>query len=275
VYVNSAQGSRVRVKKGSSWTNVVAWDGLHEKGTAKQGTIALNAGYYKVRVDFFNKDSENPYLDLQMSGPGLAKGPMKFYRKLNGDNRIHGGLFKSMVVHGSYRLHLDPGNYVLIGHRGGYTSFREGVEIEPMTAQEQPLELLSNDKKGQLTAVLTWGSRPSDLDAYMVMDQPSCTVNWEKRTCPGVALSVDAIDSHGPETITISSVKHTGYTFKVVQHSNDGTLLDSNAIVRVRSDYGEFVFKVGRDGHISSNGKTWTVFSLDGSSGEMTASRSG
>ena len=103
-----------------------------------------------------------------------------------------------------------------------------------MTAQEQPLELLANNKKGQLTAVLTWGSRPSDLDAYMVMvviliiylflpvcvltwlqDQPSCTVNWEKRTCPGVSLSVDAIDSHGPETITISDVKHTGYTFKV------------------------------------------------------------
>lgn len=278
-HLNSDDGSYVDVKKAGRWQRWVTFDGLHGAAPhSKTGTTNLGAGWHHVRIHYFEKHVHHN-LKVEISGGGHALAPMRFFRKTSGDDRIHGAVVKTIVAHGSYRSHLDPGNYVVVGSRPGFVGFREGISLAPFTETRLPVQLMQPIKAGQLTAVLSWGSRPSDLDLTATMaaagGQPACTSNWEKRACTGMALNVDAIDSHGPETITITNVKHTLYTFKVTQHSNDGALLASGATVRVRCDVGEFQYRVGDAGHMSADSRTWTVFTLDGNTGEITASRSG
>lgn len=131
-------------------------------------------------------------------------------------------------------------------------------------------------KNSQYRFVLTWGQRPSDLDAHLV--GPDLTGkefhisyhnmrSWSGRHF----LDVDDMDSFGPETITLNRLDDGVYEFFVHDFSNgfnpqSGGLAASDAMVRLYREQELLAeFTVPAD----MAGTVWKVCTLNGQTGEL------
>lgn len=127
----------------------------------------------------------------------------------------------------------------------------------------------------ELKIVLTWGAYPTDLDSHLytpAIEGYTYHVYFYNKyqdltNPPYVMLDLDDRSSYGPETIWFERVLPGTYTYAVHNWSLDGALTTSGATVTV----------IGRDGVLatltvpaSGIGEWWTVFEMNGETGEIT-----
>lgn len=185
----------------------------------------------------------------------------------------NGQTVKQIVVDGSYQISLLPGDYSLHLSRSGYVSSVQAATTEAGLDIRENLLMSPSLNGNKLRAVLTWGSSPRDLDVYMhtAKNSGACVVSWRNMACHdnSVSMDIDAMDSHGPETITIKRWENGKYVYKVKRFSDDGNILTSGAKVEVfgarNSD--RKTFYIGRHGKVE--GQTWTVFTISGPNHEV------
>jgi len=164
---------------------------------------------------------------------------------------------------GSYKFtNLAPTDYILTVSATGYYKMSWPVPLEfninPGTWGD--LFLIPVINPGFYSIVLTWGSEPQDLDAYL-STPTGCTISSQNPVCPSGVMDHNTQAGFGPVSITASNLLAGTYTYKV--HLNSaGSFAYSNATVVV---YG---FSGLMDTiHISttapSSATWWTVFALD------------
>lgn len=171
-----------------------------------------------------------------------------------------------------YQIAVVPGVYTLKASRPGFVTSSDRVSVAPSSKRTFNLMLSKTLSAGQARIVLNWGDSPRDLDAYLRTPQNhhTCVVSWRKMACHDndVSLDVDAVASHGPETITIKRMNTHGnlkyaYHYSVKQFSADGLLKQSGAVVRVFLPNGRIhTFKAATHGRYLNGGKTWEVFKM-------------
>lgn len=118
---------------------------------------------------------------------------------------------------------------------------------------------------GGLSAVLTWGQDPSDLDSHLIRYDSSgnqiCHLFYSNIRCDADSLDVDDTTSYGPETINIASLDpEAQYTYAVHHYSGSGSISStSQAKVTVTLADGstrEFAAPTSGDGYY------WRVFDI-------------
>ena len=117
--------------------------------------------------------------------------------------------------------------------------------------------------------VLTWGQSPADLDSHTYFGD-SCHASYSQRhaSCSGVTanLDVDDTNGYGPETTTLTHV-NSKIVFKVHNYSGSPGWGGSDAVVKLYNGEREVgTFTVNSDG--IQSGMWWSVFHIDGSTGE-------
>jgi stress response protein SCP2 len=127
--------------------------------------------------------------------------------------------------------------------------------------------------------VLTWASRPRDLDSYVYFGtNQRCKVYYSRKymSCGGVdvTLDVDDTNGNGPETVTFSKVSTScrsqttcKFIFKVNNYSKNPSFLDSQVKVVVYNGDHEMAKYTIDDGKLNQN--WWSVFSIDGKTGTI------
>jgi hypothetical protein len=131
---------------------------------------------------------------------------------------------------------------------------------------------------GAIRVVLRWGAAPADLDSHLT--GPASTGGsfhcfyGDQSPDPAEYVHLDLDDrySYGPETTTIVQLLPGAYRYLVHDYSNrastsSSALSNSGAQVTVYGDAGELAsFNVPA----AQGGTVWTVFELDGTSGQIT-----
>lgn len=176
---------------------------------------------------------------------------------------------------------LPAGNYTAEVYGTGYITTYFTIYClggEQITEQNFSISPIISD--GETRIVLTWGSSPNDLDSHLTGPIPGSQsdrfhVYWNNDSFSHsgsiyAELDRDDTSSYGPETITIYQQTDGIYRYSVHNFSdrsltNSYSLAHSGAQVQVyRGGYLIAVFNVPAD-----EGTLWTVFELDGSTGEI------
>ncbi len=164
---------------------------------------------------------------------------------------------------------LDAGNYTITISKEGYISTTFNVTIVGGEDMEFNSSITPVGAENVYHIVLTWGSRPSDLDSHFnatyngVRDH----VYYSDKTGYYANLDVDDTSSYGPETITIEDItKYSGNVkYSVHDYSNRSVsastqLASSGAVVKVyRGGRLLETYYVPSDGV----GTVWNVFYID------------
>ena len=81
---------------------------------------------------------------------------------------------------------------------------------------------------GEGRLVLTWGSKPKDLDIYVLAphrnpSQAPCEVNWRNKACHSrsVRLDLDQTQGHGPETISLENWNNGKYIVRIDEYGGN------------------------------------------------------
>ncbi|MCF7911974.1 MAG: hypothetical protein K9M99_05565 [Candidatus Cloacimonetes bacterium] len=171
---------------------------------------------------------------------------------------------------GIFTYPCEIGKYNLAFSKPGYVGLEAPVEMGIDEAPREIVVAMSEEIKNY-RIVLTWGSRPRDLDAHLSGPNPdggNFHIWWQDHYPMGGKDFLDRDDrsSYGPETITIYKPASGTYQYSVFDYSNRGGknsrgLERSGARVEV---YGEkrliqsFNIPAGR-------GDCWHVFKIDDS----------
>jgi len=170
---------------------------------------------------------------------------------------------------GIFIFNVDIGKYTINISKDGFIGNSLPVI---MGADEMPREIicaLSPEIK-EFRIVLTWGSRPRDLDAHLSGPNPDggdFHIWYRNKMLIGGKdfLDKDDTNSYGPETITIYKPAKGNYKYSVFDYSNKNKknskkLSLSNAIVQVYNNN-----KLLATFEIPQNfkGNCWHVFSID------------
>jgi len=178
------------------------------------------------------------------------------------------------ITNGTYSITLTPGTYTAEVSLTGYITSYFTVTASASTVITSGSYALSPVLgANQFRVVLTWGATPVDLDAHLT--GPNATSGrfhayFENRepAGSGAKLDLDDVDSFGPETITLSTLRPGVYRYSVHDYSNLGsaqsTALSSSGaqvvVFRGSAEVARFTAPSGRTGDL------WTVFELDGTS---------
>jgi len=170
---------------------------------------------------------------------------------------------------GVFIFDAEIGQYKLDIAKKGYISTSANVR---MGADETPREIvcaLSPEIK-EFRIVLTWGSRPKDLDAHISGPNPDGGDFhiWYRNRYPIGGkdfLDRDDMDKYGPETVTIYKPAIGNYTYSVHDYSNKDSkrskkLSRSNAQVFV---YGQNKLLASFEVPYNFRGNCWHVFKID------------
>lgn len=301
------EGVKVTIEKINSSTQKSAVDYTGEDGSYQ--FEELTPGLYAIRFEcdgFIRIENEvvipsgGTYYNAMMeaisndyAGMGIAKGTI--INALNaapvgsgiqlkvrkGVNQATGDLVTTTQTNqnGSYTLELPAGNYTVylqdiqetkefmddsfvIKVMGGFTIDNQNGEMTPILQDEE------------IRIVLTWGSKPSDLDSHLVGPNGSGDnfhVYYSNQKSGGAHLDVDDTTSFGPETTTIYEMNSGIYRYAVHNYTNrysnqSKSLAESGAYVRVyRGDS-----LVVESFHVpSGEGTVWNVFEFDSESGQI------
>ncbi len=170
------------------------------------------------------------------------------------------GIFIFEVEIGQYKLDISKEEYI-----GTFANIRMG-------ADETPREIvcaLSPEIK-EFRIVLTWGSRPRDLDAHLSGPNPDGGDFhiWYRNRYPIGGkdfLDRDDMDKYGPETVTIYKPAVGNYRYSVHDYSNKKSkrsknLSRSNAQVFV---YGQNKLLASFEVPHNFRGNCWHVFEIN------------
>lgn len=152
--------------------------------------------------------------------------------------------------------------------KGQYRKYRDMVEADNenqyATTQIETIEGPETEKKLS-KIVLNWGEKPKDLDLHLQIStsKQKARVKYDSEgtidTFPFAQLRKDIQNGRGPEEIFISRWVEGRYECMVHQYSDDSTIAESSAIVRVYID--RVLVQQIRSPN-KNNGKWWHVFSI-------------
>jgi hypothetical protein len=169
---------------------------------------------------------------------------------------------------------LPAGSYTLRAEANGFIpGTRTGIVLgRNLTLNGQDV-IVSPTTANEIRIVLTWGSRPSDLDAHLTGANPSPAagrfhVYYNDRGSltgpPFAALDLDDVSSFGPETITITQFT-SEYRFSVHDYTNR-TASSSSALAasgaKVQVYYGDGGIRTFNVPNLA--GTLWGVFRITG-----------
>lgn len=162
----------------------------------------------------------------------------------------------------------EVGKYEISFSKPGYIGIQTVIEMGIDEAPREFVVAMSEEIKNY-RIVLTWASRPKDLDAHLSGPNPDGGEFhiWYRDHYPIGGkdfLDRDDRSSYGPETITIYNPANGTYRYSVFDYSNRGKkrsrgLERSNAQVKV---YGENKLLMSFDVP-SGKGNCWHVFEID------------
>jgi hypothetical protein len=182
-----------------------------------------------------------------------------------------GGRSATTDAGGRYQLTgLTPGAVQLTASATGYISDTAPVTVPTTGNATQTFALSESLAAGQTRIVLTWGSTPRDLDSHL-FTPAGAEVYYSNRgsltSSPYAALDTDDTNGLGPETITITRLSPGTYTYSIYNFSNEAAISASGARVQVyRGDSAVQSFSVP-----AGTGRWWNVFTMDGTTGAITA----
>ena len=168
---------------------------------------------------------------------------------------------------------ISTGTHELSASISGYITESEEIVISDDTQQVVNFSLSRIiDNPGEYRVVLTWGDAPSDLDSHMWTPDGFHIYFGDRgseTSAPFTQLDVDDTSSQGPETITIFQAQPGIYRYSVNNFSGDldGPLENSEATVKLYNESG----LVQEWSVPNGNGLWWNVFTLDGSTGQVTS----
>ena len=170
---------------------------------------------------------------------------------------------------GIFIFEAEIGQYKLDIARDGYISTNANVR---MGADETPREIVCalSPQIKEFRIVLTWGSRPRDLDAHLSGPNPDGGDFhiWYRNKYPIGGkdfLDRDDMDKYGPETATIYKPAVGNYRYSVHDYSNRDSkrskgLSRSNAQVFV---YGKNKLLASFEVPHNFRGNCWNVFEIN------------
>lgn len=255
----------------------------------------------KIKITNQNTEVYNAVLEIisnEFTGTGVAKG--RIIDALNGKsvgngiklkvikgyNVTEGDIIKEVVTDGSgaYTFELPAGWYTVqlsdTKDKKEYRDSRFNMKIlGNHTIENQNGEMTPILNDGEIRVVLTWGSRPSDLDSHMNAKLDDGTTahvfynnkNYYKDNTHMINLDLDDTSSYGPETTTIYQQEDGIYKFSVHNYSNLGSssstsLSESGAMVKVYSNQlsEPVIYYVP-----NMEGTAWDVFSYNSKTKEF------
>ncbi|MDP8203033.1 MAG: carboxypeptidase regulatory-like domain-containing protein [Candidatus Tenebribacter mawsonii] len=170
---------------------------------------------------------------------------------------------------GIFIFESEIGQYKLNISREGYISTNANVR---MGADETPREIVCalSPQIKEFRIVLTWGSRPRDLDAHLSGPNPDGGDFhiWYRNKYPIGGkdfLDRDDMDRYGPETVTIYKPAVGSYSYSVHDYTNRDSkrskkLSRSNSQVFV---YGQNKLLASFEVPINFRGNCWHVFKIN------------
>jgi len=175
-------------------------------------------------------------------------------------------------ITGKFRApRLRNGKYTVTASKRGFVSYTEHFRVYGGRNTQKAILLSPRLKRGAMRFVLTWGMFPRDLDSYL-QTPGGCTLYYRKKRCRGAHLDLDNVKGAGPETITISKLRRSGfYYYYVRQYSRLGRLEQSQAKLRVFTGNSYRTYKLGKFGKLQGprgRGRTWMVLKIDGRTGK-------
>ncbi len=182
----------------------------------------------------------------------------------------------------NFSVYYTDASYTIVASKVGYDQNKlENIQI--ILGTDNPNNNISLNPivspTEEYRIVLEWGANPSDLDSHLWTPSIGGTsyhiyyvtknLYDDLNSPPYADLDVDDINSYGPETITIASLQPGTYTYAVYHFAGSGTITTSGATVRVYDSIGLLQsFTVPTT--TSGSNYWWTVFTIDGSTGQIT-----
>jgi len=167
---------------------------------------------------------------------------------------------------GSYAVTgLEYGNLTCIITGDGFaTTYTTVVALGGVDRIDQDAAVSPRVDTGDTRIVLTWGERPTDLDAHLTgpgaAGEAPFRVYFADKQADVAVLDLDDTSSFGPETVTVDASRSGTFRYSVYNFSgeNRGRLAESSARVQVLRPEGVVAdFFVPR-----GDGNLWTVFDL-------------
>lgn len=170
------------------------------------------------------------------------------------------------IIDSGYTTTQPVGDYIVKISKEGYNSGEAQCTIDTNETTECIVNIVSNATiaNGQITAVLSWGATPSDLDSHLVRKTNGNVdyhVYYGNKNGTDANLDRDDTSSFGPETITINNVSQDSvYTYYVYNYSGGaGSILpNSGAKVELNFNGTQRTFIVPNE-----EGQYWKVFEID------------
>ncbi|WP_165076723.1 PKD domain-containing protein [Methanogenium sp. MK-MG] len=123
---------------------------------------------------------------------------------------------------------------------GGYIDLVYDIECTAGSTVSVHPVLMPAGTANDLTAVLTWGENPSDLDSWLFTPEIEGTAHkiyygnkGSLTEIPYAQLDVDDTSSYGPETMTISQSYPGTYRYTIHWFSGSGTWTTAGATVNI------------------------------------------
>jgi len=170
---------------------------------------------------------------------------------------------------GIFIFPVEIGEYTIAFSKEGFIGTTAKIR---MGADETPREVIAalSPEIKEFRIVLTWGSRPRDLDAHLSGPDPDGGDFhiWYRNKYPIGGrdfLDRDDTDKYGPETITIYKPAVGNYYYSVYDYSNKSKkrskhLSRSNATVKV---YGQNKLLASFEIPTEIKGNCWHVFEIN------------
>jgi len=206
-------------------------------------------------------------------GKHIPEATMKIYRGINNSGEGDPVTTITSDSSGNYEVTLDPGNYTAIVTKDDYLQSKTTITVvSSKTKSNQNCSLTPILKEGEIRAILTWGSTPSDLDSHLVGPTPDgnkfhifySNKNYNYSGTLYDNLDLDDTSSYGPETTSVYIGVSGTYTYYVHDFSNRGSsnsssLANSNAQVKlyIWNKEEPIVYNVP-----NLEGTLWKVFSI-------------
>ena len=131
-----------------------------------------------------------------------------------------GAMSATTDASGTYRLTVEGGSYTLEFSLDGFISKSEEIEVRNGHDSTCDIALSPELENDQYRVVLTWGSRPRDLDSHLVWVNDHVFYSHKTGISSDAQLDLDDTDAYGPETTTFKMLPGQTYVFYVLDFSN-------------------------------------------------------
>lgn len=169
---------------------------------------------------------------------------------------------------GSFSLEIPAGSYKVKIEKAGFVPVSTTLYVLPGKMSKVPCALSPAFSKKEARFILTWGSKPKDLDMYLTTPS-GCIISWRKKKCYAkgkveASLDFDHSRSYGPITITLRRPQNGKYKLEIKQFSKKDSMIDSGASVILLAAGKVTKFAVGSQGVVTGTGQKshWAVMNL-------------